>query len=110
MFSYWGWGAEDDDLYKRIKHAGYRIKNIETDEHVNWLMVSHQGSHAREGNPENPDRFKLKDTAEKRMESDGLNSLTFKIIEHKQEVLYERFLVDVGKGKEIPNPEGFVNS
>lgn len=47
-------------------------------------MVAHTGSHKREGNPENPDRFKLKKTAEERFETDGLNSLSYKIMNHTQ--------------------------
>ena len=69
-------------------------------------MVAHTGSHKKEGNPENPDRFKLKETAEERFETDGLNSLNYKILNHTQHALYEWFLVDVGKDKNNPNPEG----
>ena len=72
---YWGWGAEDDDLLRRLMSKGKRPIPRRTDSHYNWQMIEHGAKHFEEGNAVNKDRFRLKDGAVERMETDGLNTL-----------------------------------
>ena len=95
---YWGWGGEDDDLFKRLHHTFVRTRiiNRETDEHYNWHMVSHQKAHGEEGNPVNPQRFRLKKHATNRMQRDGLNNLQFTVLHSDRTALYEKLTVNIG--------------
>ena len=93
---YWGWGGEDDDLYRRLGRYKIKIKRVFTSEIDNWYMIEHGVSHSDEGNGVNPDRFRLKNTAGKRMKRDGLNSLEYKIVQKIENPILEHYLVDVG--------------
>ncbi|CAH8672406.1 unnamed protein product [Schistosoma bovis] len=76
---YEGWGGEDDDLLLRVEQSGYNLSRI------NLLIgryyaMSHKTD---ELNEENPDRFKLLNTSERRFKSDGLNSLKYNVTQSK---------------------------
>ena len=102
---YWGWGAEDDDLLKRLMSVGHRPIPRRTEAHYNWHMVDHGSSRKDEGNPTNPDRFGLKNTAVERMRNDGLNTLNYTIIEDEDRVLFKKVIVDIGRNAERFEPD-----
>ncbi|VDM64476.1 unnamed protein product [Angiostrongylus costaricensis] len=47
---YWGWGGEDDDMYKRVKFAGYNVDRY-NDTIARYTMIEHTRDKV---NPENP--------------------------------------------------------
>ncbi|CAF94425.1 unnamed protein product, partial [Tetraodon nigroviridis] len=65
--TYWGWGGEDDDMYKRIVFHGMSINRPD---HMKgrYKMIKHQRDEHNEVNPKNPD--KLSHTHET-MDKDG---------------------------------------
>jgi len=86
--SFWGWGGEDDDMSHRLSHHGYQIsrysKNI-----ARYTMLIH-----KKDSP-SPIRYKKLKDGEKHFDDDGLNSLTYKVLEIKNTSLYIWIHVDV---------------
>ena len=84
---YWGWGGEDDDMYKRIDKSKLKIQRYKADisrygcnyylglsETINcrYTMIKHTHE---ESNKANPERFNMLKKAEKFQKTDGLNNL-----------------------------------
>ncbi|KAJ8922144.1 hypothetical protein NQ315_004079 [Exocentrus adspersus] len=66
--SFYGWGGEDDDFYRRVNTSG--LKPCRFDPEVNrYIMLSHKKQDA------NKNRFLLMKLAVRESENDGLNSL-----------------------------------
>ncbi|XP_049875925.1 beta-1,4-N-acetylgalactosaminyltransferase bre-4-like [Pectinophora gossypiella] len=85
---YWGWGAEDNDMYWRLRGVGlpvFRYDKI----YAQYLALPHQ----RE--PENPDRYKLLHTSIDRWKLEGLNDIEYNVISTKLEHLYTHIVVDI---------------
>ena len=101
---YWGWGGEDDDLYRRLLANNYTILRRKTKEHDNWRMVEHKKTHAEEDNQLNPKRFELKNMAVERMMIDGLSDFEYREVSRKLTKVFEMITVDVGKSSESPRP------
>ncbi|CAB4058828.1 Beta-1,4-N-acetylgalactosaminyltransferase bre-4,Beta-1,4-galactosyltransferase 3 [Lepeophtheirus salmonis] len=72
--SYWGWGAEDDDMFNR------RYKMLK---------------HAKDA--PNPERFKMLFSGVKRIESDGFNTLKYKLLKIQYYKLYTWILADLSQ-------------
>ena len=70
-------------------------------------MIDHGASRKDEGNPTNPARFALKNTALDRMFNDGLNTLNYTILETENRAIFKRVLVDIGSNAERQEPERF---
>lgn len=71
--SFWGWGGEDDDMSNRLKHVGFHIARYPVNI-ARYTMLSHKKEKA------NPKRYEKLVTGAKRFDSDGLNSLHYKLI------------------------------
>ncbi|TKR64212.1 hypothetical protein L596_024785 [Steinernema carpocapsae] len=72
---YWGWGSEDDDIYKRATDAGYRIHR--DDETIaRYTMIKHRRD---KGNPRNKCRNILYGATTERWRKDGLNNLNYSL-------------------------------
>ncbi|XP_042142858.1 beta-1,4-N-acetylgalactosaminyltransferase bre-4-like [Ixodes scapularis] len=85
---FFGWGGEDDDMQRRIKHAGLSV--------VRWpSSISRYTMLEHEKEVPNPDRHTLLDNGENRFELDGLNSLQYRVIQLEERPLYTRILVDI---------------
>ncbi|XP_028661734.1 beta-1,4-galactosyltransferase 1-like [Erpetoichthys calabaricus] len=90
--NYWGWGGEDDDLYNRITFRGMSLSRPDV-VIGRYRMIVHERDQKNDPNPERFDRIgRTKLT----MDSDGLNSLTYKVIEVQKQPLYTKVIVDVG--------------
>ncbi|XP_002131986.2 uncharacterized protein LOC100186766 [Ciona intestinalis] len=90
---YWGWGGEDDDMYKRIKFNCMSILRI-SEEHARYLMVRH---HKDKGNEIMPERFTLLKASLNRQPYDGLKSLNYTVHNRMFGVLYNNISVSIGE-------------
>uniref|UniRef100_A0A674PJ91 Galactosyltransferase C-terminal domain-containing protein n=1 Tax=Takifugu rubripes TaxID=31033 RepID=A0A674PJ91_TAKRU len=95
--TYWGWGGEDDDMYKRIIFHGMSINRPD---HMTgkYKMIKHQRDKNNEVNPKNPDKlFHTRET----MDKDGINTLNYTVKEIVKDRLYTFINVDIKAPKNI---------
>ncbi|CAN7937156.1 unnamed protein product, partial [Ixodes hexagonus] len=85
---YWGWGAEDDDIYFRLRHSGLSISRYPGNI-ARYTMLGHT-----RGVP-NPQRLKLLHNATSRYKKDGLNSVKYERKRLVQKKLYTWILADL---------------
>merc|ERR1712034_228006 len=78
---FWGWGGEDDDLYKRITKQGFSLTrpSIKVGRYTMIKLEHFRSSKA------DPNRMNLLRSSKTRMSTDGLNSLKY----HLKEVVEE---------------------
>nr|XP_033774138.1 beta-1,4-galactosyltransferase 1 isoform X2 [Geotrypetes seraphini] len=93
--NYWGWGGEDDDIYNRITFKGMSLSR--PDAIIGKCrMIRHNRDVKNEPNPQRFDR--IQHTRET-MNSDGVNSLMYKVMKYEKEALCTKITVDIG----LPN-------
>ncbi|CAL8102810.1 unnamed protein product [Orchesella dallaii] len=87
---YWGWGAEDDDMYKRLI-ANQLPLNRPRPDLAKYKMLQH-GRRV-------PNQFinPLIRTARLRFPQDGLTTCHFRVVSQGRQALFTHFLVDVGQ-------------
>jgi len=78
---FWGWGGEDDDMAARVKSHGMRIERY-SEEIARYRMIKHK--------PEKPNkmRWSLLKSSQRRLKTDGLVSLEYKVVERRAEALF----------------------
>ncbi|XP_038142566.1 beta-1,4-galactosyltransferase 1 [Cyprinodon tularosa] len=91
--NYWGWGGEDDDIYNRLASKGMSISRP-SGEVGKCRMIRHIRDKQNEPNPQRFDR--IAHTRET-MHKDGINSLTYNVIQVEKLDLFTKITVDVGK-------------
>lgn len=97
---YWGWGGEDDDMYRRVFNYG-KYKLIRPDINLaRYKMITHVHESS---NKANPDRFRLLQTWKGRVQTDGYNSLKYEVKSRSFHGIFEKIIVDIG---EKPNKKG----
>lgn len=89
--TFWGWGGEDDDMYKRIVLRGMSVSRPDM-----WTgryrMIRHNRDLHNEPNPVNPDKlFQTEWT----MDKDGMNTLKYTVKKIEKNVLYTFITVDI---------------
>ncbi|XP_052809118.1 beta-1,4-N-acetylgalactosaminyltransferase bre-4-like [Mya arenaria] len=86
---YWGWGAEDDDMFYRLSASkiGVSRPNITIGR---YKAIKHARGEV------NKARFKLLKTAKTRYLKEGLNTLEYRLVETRLEKLYTCITVDIG--------------
>lgn len=90
--NYWGWGGEDDDIFNRIVFKGMSISRPNA-VIGKCRMIRHSRDRKNEPNPQRFDRIAhTKET----MLSDGLNTLTYKVLYMERYQLYTKITVDIG--------------
>ncbi|XP_014837154.1 beta-1,4-galactosyltransferase 1-like [Poecilia latipinna] len=89
--TYWGWGGEDDDIYRRVIYHGMSISRPDGVT-GKYRMIRHQRDKHNEPNPKNPG--KLSRTRET-MDKDGLNSLSYTVKEISKDLLFTFITVDI---------------
>lgn len=90
--NYWGWGGEDDDIFNRLVHKGMSISRPNAVV-GRCRMIRHSRDKKNEPNPQRFDRIAhTKET----MRFDGLNSLTYKVLDVQRYPLYTQITVDIG--------------
>ncbi|KAJ1204670.1 hypothetical protein NDU88_000110 [Pleurodeles waltl] len=90
--NYWGWGGEDDDIYNRIVSRGMGISRPDAIT-GKCRMIRHERDRKNDPNPQRFDR--IAHTRET-MNSDGINSLSYKVVKIDKFPLYTRISVDIG--------------
>lgn len=89
--TYWGWGGEDDDIYRRIVFRGMSISR--PDMVVGkYKMVKHNRDVHNEPNPKNPGKL---GQTQWTMDKDGINSLVYTVKDIMKDRLYTFITVDV---------------
>jgi hypothetical protein len=86
---YWGWGAEDDDMQKRLDAAKIHFERP----HIriaHYTMLKHAGRY------KNPNRRTLLKKAQLRYKEDGLNTVHYDVIQIKKYQLFTHIQIDVG--------------
>ncbi|XP_008589332.1 PREDICTED: beta-1,4-galactosyltransferase 1, partial [Galeopterus variegatus] len=90
--NYWGWGGEDDDIFNRIVFRGMSVSRPNAVV-GRCRMIRHSRDKKNEPNPQRFDRIAhTKET----MFSDGLNSLTYQVLDIERNPLYTKITVDIG--------------
>ncbi|XP_060851220.1 beta-1,4-galactosyltransferase 4-like [Rhopalosiphum padi] len=85
---YWGWGGEDDDFLYRISY--HNLKFTRLPGHMGrYYALSHSGQLP------NPERIDLLHSSFYRFDTDGLNTLNYKIKSLEILPLFTHFLVDL---------------
>ncbi|XP_060069285.1 beta-1,4-N-acetylgalactosaminyltransferase bre-4-like [Ylistrum balloti] len=90
---YFGWGGEDDDIYQRVVRAGFKIERY-SKTIARYRMIKHGRDKT---NAVNPKRFSLLQNTSSRMQSDGLNSLKYKLLKIEHNKLFTNISVEVRK-------------
>ena len=90
--SFWGWGAEDDNMYRRVHRYGLHV----------WRQSVHTGryqmlKHVDQEANGIPNRNAILKLSEKYFRTDGLSSLQYEVIEYRIEKLYTLVRVDLRK-------------
>ena len=93
---YFGWGAEDDDMYRRIKRQGLKLTRYPLSI-ARYTMLSH----GHEGNKAAPDRFAYLNGkgGEARVPFDGVNSLTYEMRQKQRNPLFTKITVQIDQKK-----------
>ncbi|KAM3592939.1 uncharacterized protein V6R79_002109 [Siganus canaliculatus] len=89
--TYWGWGGEDDDVYKRIIFRGFSISRPDL-AMGKYKMIRHTRDRHNEPNPHNPDKL---GKTQWEMEKDGINSLKYTVKEITKNLLFTFITVDI---------------
>uniref|UniRef100_A0A3Q3VX29 Beta-1,4-galactosyltransferase n=1 Tax=Mola mola TaxID=94237 RepID=A0A3Q3VX29_MOLML len=93
--TYWGWGGEDDDIYRRVIFHGMSISRPDSMT-GKYKMVKHERDLHNKANPLNPGKLsKTRQT----MAEDGINSLKYTVKEIVKNVLYTFINVDINAPK-----------
>lgn len=85
---FWGWGGEDDDMYRRLYENGYNIERY-ANEIARYTMLKHQHQALGE------DPVKTLAKAKRRHHVDGLSSIRYKMVEFRANKLYTWILADI---------------
>ncbi|KAM9082798.1 beta-1,4-galactosyltransferase 1 isoform 1-T1 [Megaptera novaeangliae] len=90
--NYWGWGGEDDDIFNRLAFKGMSVSRPNAVV-GKCRMIRHSRDKKNEPNPQRFDRIAhTKET----MLSDGLNTLTYLVLDVQRFPLYTEITVDIG--------------
>ena len=87
--SYWGWGAEDDDLWRRVIFHGMTVAYHEPESEARYTMLFHKKA------VENPKRYEILAYAVNRTATDGLLDLQYRLLHHQLTPLYTHIKVDI---------------
>lgn len=90
--NYWGWGGEDDDIYNRLVYRGMKISRPSGDI-GKCRMIRHSRDKKNEPNLQ---RFKKIAHTRQTMKTDGIKSLSYKVVDIEKDLLYTKITVDIG--------------
>lgn len=83
---FWGWGGEDDDLFRRVRYQKMNISRYPGDL-GRYTMLSH-----KKAKP-SPTRHRVLRKGKRRYKTDGLNSLKYQILKTERRHLFTWMLV-----------------
>nr|XP_054766013.1 beta-1,4-galactosyltransferase 5-like [Lytechinus pictus] len=87
---YWGWGGEDDDIWKRVKDVGLNITRYEGPVY-HYDVIRHHHKSA----PLAKDRFELLRKSHDRLKKDGLSNIVYPSPVYELHTLYTNISVDI---------------
>ena len=89
---YWGWGAEDDDMWMRtFAYGAYKLSRTDP-EVAHWKMLKHGHD---SGNKPNPQRVELLREWDKMRPSYGLKQVNYSIVRREMYNSFEKITVDI---------------
>lgn len=93
---FWGWGSEDDDLYRRVVNKNLSVTRMfenqpSLESFVRYRMIDH-----RKEKP-NPDRDLLYNEGNNRLQVDGLMNLRYNRRRFELKPLCTHILVEINK-------------
>ncbi|CAK8672345.1 uncharacterized protein LOC143465946 [Clavelina lepadiformis] len=89
---YWGWGGEDDDMFRRIFRMCMSVYRISSN-----VARYHMAKHTHDkGNEVLPERFNILKGADNRQSWDGLSSLEYQVLNRQYNFLYNNITVLIG--------------
>ncbi|XP_067872188.1 beta-1,4-galactosyltransferase 2-like [Heterodontus francisci] len=91
--SYWGWGTEDDDTYKRVTLSGMAVDRPERNI-GRTKMIRHQRD---KGNEVNEKNYVVYNQMKYTRNQDGYKSLKYSLIKIEKSQLFTKITVDIGK-------------
>ena len=86
---FWGWGAEDDDLYRRVISHNLTVTHPIPEHWARYTSLNHRKDKA------NPERFLALERSAERRRVDGLVDLNYRTIRVQLKPLYTHILVDL---------------
>ena len=97
---FWGWGGEDDDLHHRILFHNLTLTRPFDSQpsfihQARYSMLDHH-----EAKP-NPERTELVNRGEQRLHFDGLNDISYEVLNAETKPLYTYIFVDIQQKKII---------
>lgn len=94
---YWGWGAEDDNLYKRLSEYGLTLSRPSMQE-GRYKMIKHAETQEKP-----PNRYDKLSNAQEEFQTDGISSLQYTVLNVEFEPLYTKVRVDLNMEGDIIN-------
>lgn len=92
---FWGWGGEDDDLYRRIRMNNFTVTRMTDDQptlmkSARYTLLSHKQAAA------NPDRFRILklDGEYNHTQFDGFKNVNYRIVDLKTTLLSTHILLE----------------
>ena len=98
---FWGWGAEDDDTWVRMKRARIRLTRAKSCEAGRFRSLAHLSSKYHYPKVEYNANYKIYRELLKRrrkFQDDGLSTLTYKLISNQSYEHHDYIVVDVCQG------------
>lgn len=92
--SFWGWGAEDDQLYLRVKFHNMTVARAYEGQPSLVRLVRYKTLSHKKAVP-NPERKLVLKEGSARYKIDGLNDLRYKRIYFELKPLYTHIIVDI---------------
>ncbi|XP_050721121.1 beta-1,4-galactosyltransferase 3-like [Eriocheir sinensis] len=87
--AYWGWGGEDDDMWRRIRLTDMSVWRYPA-HFASYKMITHKPQTI------NPERYKVLERNTGRYVQDGLSNLNYTIMKTQRRPLYTHILADIG--------------
>jgi len=93
--SFWGWGAEDDNLYSRLKWKGLPLWRP-----PNYISKYQMIKHKDEEPFADKKRFEVRKESKQHFATDGLINLQYDVIDINESQYYTRIKVNLRKDKD----------
>ncbi len=93
---YWGWGGEDDDFYRRVRHQNLTVTRSNNEPHLLHL-ARYRTIYHREAKPISIYNNWLLNEWKSRVQSDGLVDLAYKRLHIQLKLLFTHIVVSLKK-------------